>query len=223
LAGHRLVFEKSISRPFISGFPTVYFWEMSENLVALCYLSTAQLYAKAIQFTFSKLDKMTTFPSSSLRYGRRAKPLVVPVRSLTLSEVPFSLDIDIVFLDRRCDGHRTFSSRVHETQHLLFVRTSTRPVRCHKLRSAGLNAAWNLRSFREVNGDRDKSSSNAGALSLLAKEFLLEDLLSDCSALQKASVPELRKPELISGASHLMNGCEISNLPIRFSALVSLG
>jgi hypothetical protein len=46
---------------------------------------------------------------------------------------------------------------------------------------------------------------NAGALSLLAKEFWLEDLLSDCSALQIASVPELRKPESISGACHLMN------------------
>jgi hypothetical protein len=96
-------------------------------------------------------------------------------------------------------------------------------VRSHKLRSAELNAAWNLRSFREVSGDRDKGSSNAGALSLLVKQFWLEDLLSDCSVLQIASISELRKPESISGASHLMNGCRISNSPIRFSAFVSLG
>jgi hypothetical protein len=49
------------------------------------------------------------------------------------------------------------------------------------------------------------TKENAGALSLFAKEFWLEDLLSDCSALQIASVPEIRKPESISGASHLMN------------------
>jgi hypothetical protein len=35
------------------------------------------------------------------------------------------------------------------------------------------------------------TKENAGAISLLAREFLLEDLLSDCSALQIASTPEL--------------------------------
>jgi hypothetical protein len=34
------------------------------------------------------------------------------------------------------------------------------------------------------------TKENAGAISLLAKEFWLEDLLSECSALQIASVPE---------------------------------
>jgi hypothetical protein len=53
------------------------------------------------------------------------------------------------------------------------------------------------------------TKENAGALSLLAREFWLEDLLSDCSVLHKASVPELRKLESISGASQLMNGCRI--------------
>jgi hypothetical protein len=49
------------------------------------------------------------------------------------------------------------------------------------------------------------TKENAGAFSLLAKEFWLEDLLSACSALQIASVRELRKPESISSASHLMS------------------
>jgi hypothetical protein len=35
------------------------------------------------------------------------------------------------------------------------------------------------------------TKDNAGAISLLAKEFWLEDLLSECSALQIASTPEL--------------------------------
>jgi hypothetical protein len=48
------------------------------------------------------------------------------------------------------------------------------------------------------------TKENAGVLSLLTKEFWLEDLLSDWSSLQKASVAELRKPESISGTSHLM-------------------
>jgi hypothetical protein len=56
---------------------------------------------------------------------------------------------------------------------------------------------------------------NAGALSLLAKEFWLADLLSDCSALQQASVPEPRKPEAICGASHLMSGCRIGVVSLR--------
>jgi hypothetical protein len=35
------------------------------------------------------------------------------------------------------------------------------------------------------------TKENAGAISLLAKKFWLEDLLSECSALQIASSPEL--------------------------------
>jgi hypothetical protein len=38
------------------------------------------------------------------------------------------------------------------------------------------------------------TKENTGAISLLAKELWLEDFLSECSALQKASIRELITP-----------------------------
>jgi uncharacterized coiled-coil protein SlyX len=57
---------------------------------------------------------------------------------------------------------------------------------------------------------------NAGAISLLAKEFWLSDLLSECSALQTASVPELLAvlSERISKLEH-----QISSQPLAIAEL----
>jgi uncharacterized coiled-coil protein SlyX len=60
------------------------------------------------------------------------------------------------------------------------------------------------------------TKENARAISLLAKEFWLEDLLSECSALQIASVPEL-----IAALSERISKleCQISSQPLAIAEL----
>jgi uncharacterized coiled-coil protein SlyX len=60
------------------------------------------------------------------------------------------------------------------------------------------------------------TKDNASAISLLAKEFWLEDLLSECSALQIASVPELIA-SLSGRISHLED--QVSSQPLAIAEL----